>query len=305
MRSRHQAVAHLERVVGERPELEVLGRDVALAEHALAHPVHEPAPVVGPDEDHRELGDLARLDERERLPELVHRPVAAGEDDEAAGVADEHDLAREEVVELERDVAVAVPALLERQLDVEAYRQRLGLTRAAVGGLHDPGAAAGDDREATLADEAGGLAGELVVRIVGGRARRAEEARCGRDARERVEAHAQLLDDAVDAVLVGQGRADRRLLGGDDLFVEGARLSGHGTAFETRWPAHCSRRPPRFPLPPRRKYEFALPLWKGSNASRDVPTWTSGLDVSSYSASDSGCSRRSLTRARNCAPSAP
>src|SRR5687767_12162852 len=92
--SRHQEVTHLERVVGERQELQVGRRDVALAQHPLAHPVDEPSPVVRADQDHRELGDLAGLDERERLPELVHRAEAAGEDHEAAGVADEHDLAR-------------------------------------------------------------------------------------------------------------------------------------------------------------------------------------------------------------------
>ena len=44
--SRHQEVTHLARVVGERQQLEVARRDVALGEHPLADPVDEPAPVV-------------------------------------------------------------------------------------------------------------------------------------------------------------------------------------------------------------------------------------------------------------------
>ena len=108
--------------------------------------------------------------------------------------------------------------------------QRAGVLRAAVGRLHDPGAAAGDDREAALADEARGLAGELVLGVVRRRARRAEEADGrGADAGERVEAHPQLVGDPVEPVLVGERRADRRLLGGDDLLVEGAGLAGHRT----------------------------------------------------------------------------
>ena len=64
--------------------------------------------------------DLARLDQRQRLEELVHRPEAAREDDEALGCLHEHRLARVEVLERQRDVAVRIAGLLVRQLDVEA-----------------------------------------------------------------------------------------------------------------------------------------------------------------------------------------
>jgi len=256
MGGRHQAIAHLERIVGERHQLQVVRLDVPLVEHPLAHPVHEPAPVAAAHEQHRELGDLPGLDERERLPELVHRPVTAREDHEPAGVAHEHDLAREEIVEVERDVAVGVAALLEGKLDVEAHRQRAGVPGAAVRRLHDPGAAARDDREPALADDAGGLARELVVRVAGGRARGAEEACGGRHAGKRVEALAQLGRDPVDAVLVRERRADRRLLGGDDLFVEGPRLAWHRPSrLDGRRSRYAGHQVP--PSPKTGKYEFA------------------------------------------------
>src|SRR5919106_3967234 len=123
VRSRHQEVTYLGRIVGEREQVDVAGRDLALGDHSLPNPLDHPAPVVGADEHHRELGDLPGLDERERLPELVHGPEAAGEDHEPTRVADEHDLADEEVVELEADVAVGVAALLEGQLDAQPDRQ--------------------------------------------------------------------------------------------------------------------------------------------------------------------------------------
>jgi len=228
MRGRHQEVTHLLGIVGDREQLQVVRADVALADHAVADPADHLAPVAGSHEHDRELDDLPGLNQRERLPELVHRAEAAGEDDEPAGVANEHDLAGEEVVELERDVAVGVAALLEGQLDVEADGQRAGVLGAVVGRLHQAGTAAGDDRHAALADDAGGRARELVVRVVRRRARGAEEARGRTDVRKRLEAHPKLVADALDPVLVRECRPDRRLLGGDDLLVQGPGLARHG-----------------------------------------------------------------------------
>src|SRR5215213_4065664 len=91
-----------------------------------------------------------------------------------------------------------------------------------------PRVAAGDDGESALADQAGGLAREAVLGVIGWRAGRAEEGGCGGDAGQRVEARAQLFGDAIESVLVGKRRPDRRLLSGDDLLVEGAGFAGHG-----------------------------------------------------------------------------
>jgi len=226
--SRHQEVTHLGRIVRHGEQVEVVGADVVLAQHAVADPVDQAAPVVAAQEHDRELDDLVGLDQGERLPELVHGAEAAGEDHEPARVADEHDLANEEVVEVERDVAVGVAGLLVRQLDREADRQRAGVPSAAVGRLHQAGAAARDDRHARLADRASDLAGELVVGVVGLRARGAEEAGGGADLGEALEPGPELLADARDPVLVRECRPDRRLLGGDDLLVQGPGLPRHG-----------------------------------------------------------------------------
>ena len=89
-----------------------------------------------PDQHDREVADLAGLDEREGLEQLVHRPEAAGQDDEPVGVLHEHDLAGEEVAELDAEVDVRVERLLVWQLDVAADRQAAALATAPVGRLH-------------------------------------------------------------------------------------------------------------------------------------------------------------------------
>ena len=97
------------------------------------------------EEDDREVQHLARLDQRQRLEQLVGGAESAGEDDEALRRLHEHRLARVEVPEGQQDVEVRVRSLLVRQLDVEADREAAALAAAAVRRLHHAGAAARDD----------------------------------------------------------------------------------------------------------------------------------------------------------------
>ena len=143
--------------------------------------------------------DLAGLDQRQRLVELVERAEAAGEDHEALRRADEADLARVEVVERVADVEVRVRRLLVRQLDVEADREAVAFLRAAVRALHHAAAAAGDDRPAALGEALADRARRLVRRAAFVHARRAEQ-RDGRpvDQRDLLEAGAELGGDLLD-----------------------------------------------------------------------------------------------------------
>ena len=140
-----------------------------------------PRPVVRAEEDDGEVRDLPRLDQRQRLEELVERAEAAREDDEALGGLHEHRLADVEVPEGQGDVEVRVRELLVRELDVEPDRDAAALLGAAVRGLHDPGAAAGDDREVGPGEPARGLARRLVGGVALADPRRAED----RDGRAR------------------------------------------------------------------------------------------------------------------------
>ena len=201
-----------------------------------AQPAHEIGPVGAAHEQHGEVADLAGLDEGECLEHLVERAEPAGEHHERRRVAHEHHLAREEVMELERQVHVAVDAELERQVDVEADRERARVARAAVGGLHDARPSAGDDREAGGPERSGGLACEGVLRVVAWRPGGAEDRHCRPHARQRPEALGQLAVHALSPGSVRLGRDDRLDLGAEQLLVESrrwarlarfARLVGH------------------------------------------------------------------------------
>ena len=72
----------------------------------LDDPVQQPLPVRAADEDDREADHLVRLDEGQRLEELVERAEPAGQHDEPLGVLHEHRLAGEEVPEVHAEVDV-------------------------------------------------------------------------------------------------------------------------------------------------------------------------------------------------------
>ncbi len=154
---------------------------------------------------------LRGLDQGQRLEQLVERPEPAGVDHERVGVLHEHDLAGEEVAELDAEVHVRVEPLLQGQLDVAADRQAAALLAATVGGGHDPRPAAGDDRIATLRKEGAEPSGARVVRRVFGRPGRSEDGHRWTDRRERVEPVDELADDPQHAPRVGveKGRAGR------------------------------------------------------------------------------------------------
>ncbi len=82
-------------------------------------------------------------------------------------------------------------------------RKRADVARAAVGRLHDAGAAAGDHRVAGAPQARADLARERVVGVLRGRARGAEHRDRAADLRERVEAARELRGDVADALGVG------------------------------------------------------------------------------------------------------
>ena len=98
------------------------------------------------DEDDGHGDALAGLHEREDFEAFVHRAEAAGEERDRVAGADEHQLAGEEVFEVDQLGIVGderVGGLLEGQADRQA-EGRIG-ARAAVPRGHDPAAGAGDD----------------------------------------------------------------------------------------------------------------------------------------------------------------
>ena len=97
-------------------------------------PVEQPGPIGAAHEHDREVADLPGLDQGERLEQLVERAEAAREDHERARVADEHDLAREEVVEAQRHACPRrwlTPGLIG-EVDVQPDRKRPAVAGALV-----------------------------------------------------------------------------------------------------------------------------------------------------------------------------
>src|SRR5690242_693727 len=185
--------------VGDREQRQIGRGDLAFYGDPVAQPILEPAPVLYSGQDEGKVLDLARLDQRECLEELVHGAVTTGKDHERRRILDEHRLAHEKVAEVDRALHVGIQPLLERQLDVTPDREAISLLRAPIRGLHDARPAAGDDREPFLREHPGGFHRLLVVGVVGLGASRAENRDGVVDVRQGVEALDELSHDAEDA----------------------------------------------------------------------------------------------------------
>ena len=220
---------HVLGLAHEAQQLEIAFVDLAAREHRLPQPAHQSGPLAVAEQDHREVADRRRLDQRQRLEHLVEGAVAAGRDHERTRVAHEHDLASEEVAEAKADVEVRVEVLLVRELDVEPDRDRTHVARAAVRGFHQPRPAAGYHGESRAAYARPDLSYKRVVGVILGRARRAEHRDRRPEPRERVEAARELRRDVMHAF--GVGRTHRLGLvaePGEELLVEGQRASARG-----------------------------------------------------------------------------
>src|SRR5437870_5724992 len=82
-------------------------------------------PVGGAEQDDREVMHLVRLDQRERLKELVHGAESSRKDEEGLRILDEHGFADEEEPEVDRHVDIGIETLLDGQLDGAADGERM------------------------------------------------------------------------------------------------------------------------------------------------------------------------------------
>ena len=140
--------------VGQREQREVLGGDELTIEELIADEVEPLAPVVAAgriDQNDRHQVPFAGLDQGQRLEGLVLCAEPAGEQHHPVHFLDEHQLAGEEVLEVDQ-LAVAgddrVGLLFEGEQDVGAH----GPCSAAalVGSFHDAAACSGQHHPALL-----------------------------------------------------------------------------------------------------------------------------------------------------------
>src|SRR6185437_8759740 len=150
----------------DREQVLVTGADHAASQHAVPDPGHQARPVAAAHQHDRELGYLARLDQGQRLEQLVQRAEPAGQHDERLRVLDEHGLADEEVAELQADLDVVVEPHLGGQLYTQADRNPADAGGALVGRLHDAGPTPGDHRVAGPGQRLADGLGNLVIRAV-------------------------------------------------------------------------------------------------------------------------------------------
>src|ERR1022692_1629235 len=161
------------RIVGELKKRKILSRDHAVPHKGLE--INDLVPVTRSVQHNRNVTlDLSRLHQRQDLHQFVERAESTRKHNKPAGEICKPELAHEEVMELERELArdVGVWPLLVRQSDVEPDGLAAGLRSATVGGLHDAAAAAGANdvpvsvRRETLRpdrDQARELARRVVV----------------------------------------------------------------------------------------------------------------------------------------------
>ena len=132
-------------VVGPLNKVHVEGVDGFAFDEGLVDEGLEVLPEVGAHDDDGEAFDFFGLDEDECFEDFIHGAEAAGHDDECFGVFDEHDLADEEVVEVNEAVEVWVWVLLHGELDVASQREPPRFSGASVGGFHDAWSSTGHD----------------------------------------------------------------------------------------------------------------------------------------------------------------
>lgn len=153
------------------------------------------SPEVGAHDDDGEAFDFFGLDEDECFEDLVHGAESSWHDDEGGGVFDEHDLADEEVVEIDEAVEVGVWVLLHGEFDVTSEREAPAFAGAAVGGFHDSWASAGHDGVPGFGECVACLLGEFVVWVVFVEAGGSEDGDAGPDEVELAEASDELCED--------------------------------------------------------------------------------------------------------------
>src|SRR6476646_10610910 len=141
--------------------------DLSPGQHDGTKPIQQSVPVSAAEEYDGEVADLFCLNESERFEEFVKRAEAAGKDDEAETVFNEHHLAHEEVFELQTARLIRIGPLFERQLDVAADRNTAGFKRASIRGFHDSWSTAGDHRITFARKQRRRFLGRYVIGIRG------------------------------------------------------------------------------------------------------------------------------------------
>ena len=164
----------------------------------------ERAPETFAKEEHGHLGHFVFLHEDKEFGKFVHGAEPAGKENVDFGAHGEHDFSGEEIFELEQVSEVGVWVLFVREGDVEADGAPAIFVSAAVGGLHDAGAAAGDDGVAVLGKESAEISGGAIITIGFFEAGRAKDGDALRKSADDSEAGKEVFGVGLGTVEVGR-----------------------------------------------------------------------------------------------------
>ena len=196
------------RVVRHFDQVKVAGADeLVLLLQLRFQPAQQAAPVIAPEQDERKLWDALRLGERNDFEEFVERAEAARHENETEAVFREANLARKEIMEMQRQINESIARLLVGQFNVEADGFAAALPRAFVRRFHGARSAAGDDGEIVLRQAFGNRHGGMIIFVIRAHPRGAENGDGGTGLRKRLEGIHELGHDAKNAprILADEG----------------------------------------------------------------------------------------------------
>ena len=121
--------------------------------------VENPAPVLLTDKNYRYRLTFTGLNQTERLKELIKRAIPPRKSNHRLGPEVKMHFAQTKVAELESKLwgNIRIGALFLRKRIVQAYGFGPDILSPPVGSLHEPGPAAGNDREPAISGSLPGL----------------------------------------------------------------------------------------------------------------------------------------------------
>src|SRR5262249_23858031 len=102
------------RIVGDGEQIEIARADVAGLFQVRFHPLDQTSPMLFAEQNQRKFRNALGLHEREDLEKFIERAETAGHKHEADAVFYKTDFPREEIMEMDRQIGVAISSLLMR-----------------------------------------------------------------------------------------------------------------------------------------------------------------------------------------------
>src|SRR5690606_25942405 len=133
------------------------------------NPIKKPLPIFRSNENDRKTCYFSCLAKRCGLKQLVHGTQAPGHQNRSLRMLHKHPLGDEEVIELQKLVAVdiTIVKLFKRQFDVQSYRFTSSLISTFIGRFHYTRASSGNHTIASFGEQTCYVYCYLVIGVFG------------------------------------------------------------------------------------------------------------------------------------------